>query len=505
MIAVLDFGSQYTHLIARRLRQLGARAEIFPPQTNLSKIDNLSGLILSGGPSSVYGPDAIKTPSTNLKISKPILGICYGHHYLAKIAGGQVLAGKSREYGRDNIEIISKSPLFSGLTKKQRVWLSHGDQVTKLPKGYKIVARSNNAPISAYENGRIFGLQFHPEVAHTENGPTILENFIKIAGVNRDWQIGNQIANLVNEIKTEVGQEKILIAVSGGVDSLVAATLLKRTVGNQVYPIFVDSGLLREGEREEVKLLFKQLKFRNFRFVDAGRIFLNRLKGLTDPEKKRKIIGKTFIDIFTNEAEKLGRAEKIRFLAQGTIYPDRIESAAPSKAASRIKSHHNVVLPKKIRFKIVEPLKEFYKDEVRELGVALGLPKERLWRHPFPGPGLAIRVLGEVTKEKLAILREVDAIFIEELRRANLYDKTWQAIAALLPVKAVGVMGDARTYEYIVSLRAVTSIDGMTADWFKIPPKVLERISSRIVNEVKGVNRVVYDITQKPPATIEYE
>ena len=505
MIAVIDFGSQYTHLIARRLRQLGSRAQVFPPHTDLSKLNDLSGVILSGGPASVYDPKAIQTPKINLKINKPILGICYGYQYLVEIAGGKVSPGKSREYGRETIEIVNGSPLFVGLSKKQKVWLSHGDQVTKLPAGYKVVASSKNASISAFENGRVFGLQFHPEVAHTENGLAILENFVQITGGARNWQLKRQIDNLVGEIEKEVGPEKVLIAVSGGVDSLVAATLMYKAIGNQLYPIFVDSGLLRVGEMEEVKGLFKGLKFANFRFISASKIFLHNLKDVVDPEKKRKIIGRTFIDVFTKEGEKLGKREKIKFLAQGTIYPDRIESAASSLQAARIKSHHNVVLPKKIKFKIVEPLKEFYKDEVREIGRELGLPKERLWRHPFPGPGLAVRILGEVTKEKLAILRQADAVFIDELNKARLYDKTWQAIAALFPVKAVGVMGDARTYQYIVSLRAVTSMDGMTADWFKIPHKTLERISNRIVNEVKGVNRVVYDITQKPPATIEYE
>ena len=505
MIAVIDFGSQYTHLIARRLRQLGSRAQVFPPHTDLSKLNDLSGVILSGGPASVYDPKAIQTPKINLKINKPILGICYGHQYLVEVAGGKVSPGKSREYGRETIEIVNRSPLFAGLSKKQKVWLSHGDQVTKLPAGYKVIASSKNAPISAFENGRVFGLQFHPEVAHTENGLAILENFVQITGGARNWPLKRQIANLVEEIEKEVGQEKVLIAVSGGVDSLVVATLMSKAIGNQLYPIFVDSGFLRVGEVEEVKGLFKRLKFANFRFIDASKIFLHNLKDVVDPEKKRKIIGRTFIDVFTKEGEKLGKREKIKFLAQGTIYPDRIESAASSLQAARIKSHHNVVLPKKIKFKIVEPLKEFYKDEVREIGRELGLPKERLWRHPFPGPGLAIRILGEVTKEKLAILRQADAVFIDELNKARLYYKTWQAIAALFPVKAVGVMGDARTYQYIVSLRAVTSMDGMTADWFKMPHKTLERISNRIVNEVKGVNRVVYDITQKPPATIEYE
>lgn len=505
MIAVLDFGSQYTHLIARRIRSIGVRSEIFPPNVVLSKIADLKGVILSGGPQSVYDKNFLSTSRSNLNINVPILGICYGHQFLAKALGGKIVPGNTHGYGRERVEIVNASPLFTDLDKSQKVWLSHGDQVTKLPPGFKTVAKSKSAPIAAFEKASIFGVQFHPEVSHTDNGLKILDNFIKLTGVQRDWEVKNQIGRLIEGVRKKVSGQRVLIAVSGGVDSLVAATLVHKAIGKGLYPVFVNSGFLRKGEVEEVKNLFRSLKFHNFRFVDASKVFLSRLRGVTDPEKKRKVISKTFIDIFTKEGEKLGKREKIKFLAQGTIYPDRIESAAPSKQAARIKSHHNVVIPKKIKFKIVEPLAEFYKDEVREIGAALGLPKERLMKHPFPGPGLAIRVLGEVTREKLAILREADAIFIDELNKARLYDKTWQAIAALLPVKAVGVMGDARTYQYIVSLRAVTSSDGMTADWFKMPPEILERISSRIVNEVNGVNRVVYDVTQKPPATIEYE
>lgn len=505
MIAIVDFGSQYTHLIAKRIGQLGGRAEILQPQTRLSRMGNLKGIILSGGPQSVYGRNSLTTLTSNIKLNVPILGICYGHQFLAEALGGRVEPSSTREYGRESIQIVGRSPLFAALAKEQKVWLSHGDQVVKLPVGFKVTAISQNCPIAAYENGRIFALQFHPEVVHTENGLKILENFITLCGEKRNWRIKDQITRLIKEIREEVGSEKVLIAVSGGVDSLVAVTLIHKAVGEKIYPVFVDSGLLRVGEVEEVKGLFKSLKFKNFRFVDASSLFLKKLKGIVDPEKKRKIIGKTFIEVFTKEGSKLGKKERIKFLAQGTIYPDRIESAASSKQAAKIKSHHNLIIPKNIKFKIIEPLKEFYKDEVREIGKALGLPIERLWRHPFPGPGLVIRVLGEVTKERLAILREADVIYIEELNKANLYDKIWQAFAALLPVKSVGVMGDVRTYQYIISLRAVTSTDGMTADWFKMPFDLLEKISSRIVNEVKGVNRVVYDITQKPPATIEYE
>jgi GMP synthase (glutamine-hydrolysing) len=505
MIAVVDFGSQYTHLIARRLRQLGARSEIFSPSVRLSSLKKIDGVVFSGGPQSVYDENCLKTSKSNLKIEKPILGICYGHQLLASEIGGKVEPRKNQEYGRESLKIVNHSPLFAGLDKNQQVWLSHADQVTKLPLGFKKTASSNKCNIAAYENGRIFGLQFHPEVVHTENGMQILENFLKIAGNRKDWQLKNQIANIVSELKREIGKEKILIAVSGGVDSLVAATLIHKAVGNQIYPVFVDSGLLRKGEPNEVKALFKKLSFSKFRLVDASRLFIGRLKGISDPEKKRRIIGKTFIEVFTQEGKRTGKKEKIKFLAQGTIYPDRIESAAPSKQAAKIKSHHNVVIPKKIKFQLIEPLKDFYKDEVREIGKSLGLPVQALWKHPFPGPGLAVRVLGEVTREKLKILREADAIYIEELKNQVLYDKIWQAFAAILPTKSVGVMGDKRTFAYTIALRAVTSVDGMTADWFKMPSGTLEKISSRIVNEVEGVNRVVYDITQKPPATIEYE
>ena len=505
MVAIIDFGSQYTNLILRRLRQLCVRAEIFPPNFTFQKRNNIKGIILSGGPQSVYDRNSLTTPKANLNLDVPILGICYGHQFLAKALGGQVRVGDNREYGRETIEITNKSPLFSGLGKKQNVWFSHGDQVTKLPVGFKATATSKSCSIAAFERNRIFGLQFHPEVIHTENGLKILENFVSLCAVTKDWSIKDQVTSLVNEIKEEIGGEKVLIAVSGGVDSLVVATLIRTAIGDRIYPVFVDSGLLREGEAEEVKSLFARLKFGNFSFIDASKLFLTRLKGVSDPERKRKIIGKIFIGVFTKEGNRLGKKEKVQFLAQGTIYPDRIESASASKQASKIKSHHNLAIPKSIKFKILEPLKDLYKDEVRELGRSLGLQKERLWRHPFPGPGLAIRILDGVTKERLTILRKADAIYIEELTTSGLYDEIWQAFAALLPVKSVGVMGDARTYQYIVSLRAVTSHDGMTADWFKMPASVLEKISSRIVNEVKGVNRVVYDITQKPPATIEYE
>lgn len=504
MVAIVDFGSQYTHLIARRIRSLKTRAEIFSPDTNLKAVPELKAIILSGGPQSVYDEDSLTISKSILTFGVPILGICYGHHLLAKLVGGKVERGEYSEYGREKIK-IKESKLFAGLTKNQQVWFSHGDQVTKLPKEFEIVASSKTCPIVAFESKSLFGIQFHPEVSHTERGQQVLENFLKVAGAQKDWSIEDQVKKLIREVKGEIGEERTLIAVSGGVDSLVAAEIINKAVGDKIYPIFVDSGLLRADEVEEVKGLFEELNFRNFRFLDASSLFLQKLKSVSDPEKKRKIIGKTFIEVFTDEAAKLSRVEKIKFLAQGTIYPDRIESAQASKQANKIKSHHNLIIPKRVRFKIIEPLADFYKDEVRALGEKLGLPKERLWRHPFPGPGLAIRIVGEVTKERLKILKKVDQIYLEELKTSKLYDKIWQAFAVLLSSKSVGVVGDQRNYGYIISLRAVTSSDGMTADWFRFPPEVLEKISSRIVNEVRGVSRVVYDITQKPPATIEYE
>jgi GMP synthase (glutamine-hydrolysing) len=427
---------------------------------------------------------------------------------IAKELGGEVKGGGVKEYGRVGIKILDNADLFVGLKKKESAWLSHGDLVAKMPPGFVALASSKHCKNMAIANreNKIYGVQFHPEVVHTPTGNKILENFIYgICGAEKNWIVGEVGKRLVKELKAQVGGEAVIIGVSGGVDSFVAATLLHEAIGNNLYCVFIDNGLLRKNEAESVQQTYRKLGFKHFVFVDARKDFLEALKGVVDPEQKRKIIGETFIRVFERTARGLEKEKRIKFLAQGTIYPDRIETAQPSKSAARIKSHHNVALPEKMSFQIVEPLKEFYKDEVRKLGKELGVPKEFLERHPFPGPGLAIRVVGEVTEERLNILREVDAIFIEELKKNNLYNKIWQAFAALLPVRAVGVMGDQRTYEYIVTLRAVTSVDGMTADWFKMPHKVLEKISNRIINEVRGVNRVLYDISQKPPATIEYE
>lgn len=510
MIIILNFGSQYTHLIARRIRELGCYAEILPFDTSSLEIKKLkpSGLILSGSPFSVYDNNAPLPSSEIFSLNIPILGICYGQQIIAEILGGEVRKGKLREFGREILTVLDKKSLFKGLNKKEAVWFSHGDLVTKLPEEFKIIGRSRSSKLASFasKDNKIFGIQFHPEVIHTNKGLKILENFVyRVCNEKKSWRISNIKNNLIAEIKKIVGNEAVLIGVSGGVDSLVAATLLKAAIGNKLYCIFVDNGLMRKNEIEEIEKIFKKTKFKNFIVVDAKEEFLNALKGVIDPEKKRKIIGYTFIKVFEKKAKELEKQAKFKFLAQGTIYPDRIESAQPSKNAAKIKSHHNITLPQKLKFQIIEPIRELYKDEVRKLGKELGLPKSTIGRHPFPGPGLAVRILGEITKDRLDIVREADSIFISELKKANLYDKIWQAFAILLPLKTVGVMGDARTYEYIISLRAVTSKDGMTADWAKIPNEVLEKISSRIVNEVRGVNRIVYDISQKPPATIEYE
>ncbi|MCH8821300.1 glutamine-hydrolyzing GMP synthase [Patescibacteria group bacterium] len=508
MIAVVDYGSQYSHLIARRIRSLGVASEIISPQKNTLELKNIEGIILSGGPSSVYKNRSPRLSDSLLKLNVPILGICYGMQLLAEYFGGRVAKSKSREYGKETIFVNQGNDLFKGLSKRETVWLSHGDKVEKLPKEFRSISSSRSCPIAGFfnRNKNIYAVQFHPEVVHTENGQTVLKNFVfKICRAKKSWNVKDQATKIIKDLREEIGSEKVLIGVSGGVDSLVAANLLHRAIGNKLYAVFIDHGLLRKDEAEEVEVFYKKGGFKHFLKVDASKLFLKKLKGVTDPEGKRKIIGYTFIKVFEDVAKTLGKKDKIAFFAQGTIYPDRIESGASSKQAAKIKSHHNLVLPKKLKFQVIEPLADFYKDEVREIGERLRLPKESLFRHPFPGPGLAVRILGEVSPNRLEILQEADAIYIEELKRAKLYDKIWQAFAALVPVKSVGVMGDSRTYQYMISLRAVTSVDGMTADWFKMPLDVLERVSSRIVNEVKGVNRVVYDITQKPPATIEYE
>ena len=512
MILVLNFGGQYAHLIARRVRDLGVYSEVRSCDIPLREIGKLKpdGIILSGGPSSVYEHNAPTMDKKVLDIKIPVLGICYGEQLIGKFVGGNILNNKLKEFGKKELTVKKNGRILQGLSKKEQVWMSHGDLVEKLPKDFDVLASTDACPIAAFENNerKIYAIQFHAEVVHTPSGAQILKNFIfDICKSKKEWEIKSLSRKLILEAKKEVGNNSVIMGVSGGVDSTVAATLIHRAIGNRLYCVFVDHGLIRKGELEEVENFFeKKLKFRNFYIVDASKIFLEKLNGVTDPEEKRKIIGHTFIEVFQSKVAELEKKHpRIKFLGQGTIYPDRIESAQPTKYASKIKSHHNLTLPEKMKLKIVEPLKELYKDEVRKLGKEFKIPDEILGRHPFPGPGLAIRILGEITGDRLKILREADFIFIEELKKSGYYDKTWQAFAALIPVKTVGVMGDARTYEYIISIRAVTSVDAMTADWAKLPAELLESISNRIINEVRGVNRIVYDISQKPPATIEYE
>jgi len=512
MILVLNFGAQYAHLIARRVRDFGAYSEVKPCDISLAEIGKIkpNGIILSGGPSSVYEHNAPLMNKKILDLKIPILGICYGEQLIGKYAGGTVLAGKLKEFGKKTLHVKKPGRLLKGLSKQEQVWMSHGDLGTEMPKDFDILASTDSCPIAAFENDsrKIYGIQFHAEVAHTPSGNQILKNFVfDVCRAKKDWQITDLPKKLIRGIKKEIGNKSVIMGASGGVDSTVAASLLHKAIGNRLYCVFVDHGLIRKNELEEVKEYFeKKLSFKHFFVVDASKIFLEKLKGITDPEQKRKIIGHTFIEVFDDKVTELEKKHRdIKFLGQGTIYPDRIESAEPSKYASKIKSHHNLTLPDKMKLKVIEPLKEFYKDEVRKLGKELKIPDEILNRHPFPGPGLAIRILGEITEERLRILKDADYIFIEELKKTGYYEKTWQAFAALIPVKTVGVMGDARTYEYIISLRAVTSLDAMTADWAKLPQELLEMISNRIINEVRGVNRVLYDISQKPPATIEYE
>ncbi|MCI0542145.1 glutamine-hydrolyzing GMP synthase [bacterium] len=514
MIVILNFGSQFAHLIGRRVRDLGVRPEILSFDTPASVIAemNPAGIILSGGPASVLERNSPRPDEKLFELGIPILGICYGHQVMAHMLGGKVVKGEHREFGKEILEIKTKtksgSGIFKNLASKETVWFSHGDQVMNLPRGFVGTASTSTCKYAAFGNAKnnFYGIQFHPEVTHTVHGSKLLANFLfSVCRAKKDWTMNVVAENIIEEIKAEVGKEHVVVGISGGVDSLVAATLIYRALGNRLHAVFVDTGLLRKGEVEQVAGELRKNGFKNLHTVDASKLFLKRLKGVTDPEEKRKIIGHTFINVFEKAIKNELKKHSIGYFAQGTIYPDRIESAGTGGRAAKIKSHHNLTLPEKLGFKILEPLKDLYKDEVRKVGLMLGLPKELLWRHPFPGPGLAVRIVGEVTSEKLRILRETDAIFIEELKRAGEYDKIWMAFAALLSLKSVGVMGDARTYEYMIALRAVDSVDTMSADWHKIPAPLLEKISSRIVGQVRGVNRVLYDITQKPPGTMEYE
>ncbi len=510
MVVVLNFGSQFAHLIARRVRELGVKSEILPYDTPTRKIRSLNpvGIIFSGSPSSVLEKKAPRPHKDIFNLGIPILGICYGEQIMAQMLGGMVEKGGKRQYGREKLNIRKQEGLFKSLKKQEIVWFSHGDQVTRIPKNFITVASTHSCKTAgmAHTAKKFWGIQFHPEVTHTEGGMQILSNFLfTICKAKKDWHLRDLVRHLEESLRDEIDSQHVVLGISGGVDSLVAASILHRAIGPQLHAVFVDTGLLRKNEVEEVSQTLHAQEFHNLHVIRAGDVFLKRLKGKTDPEEKRKIIGHTFIDVFQKTLKRELVTHPVTFLAQGTIYPDRIESAEPSRHASKIKSHHNLTLPPTLKLKIIEPLKELYKDEVRSLGSLLGLPHKLLWRHPFPGPGLAIRIIGEVTPERLAILKEADAIFRDELERSHEYDKIWQAFAVLLPIKSVGVMGDERTYEYMISLRAVDSVDGMTADWHKMPHELLERISSRIVGSVRGVNRILYDITQKPPATIEYE
>ncbi|HEX5416580.1 MAG TPA: glutamine-hydrolyzing GMP synthase [Chloroflexota bacterium] len=509
-IVVLDFGSQYTQLIARRVRELGVYCEILPVDADWTAVQELhpKGIILSGGPASVYADRSPQLPSFVLDSGLPVLGICYGMQLLGAALGGQVQPAEAREYGHQVVERTTErsDPLLSGLPARFDVWMSHGDVVVAPPPGFAVLARSDGGQIAAMGDGHIVAVQFHPEVKHTPLGTTVLENFVRgICACTGRWTPASLVESAVAQIHEAVGDGRAVCGLSGGVDSAVAATLVHRAIGDRLTSIFVDNGLLRKGEAGEVLRVFRDQLGMNLVHVDASERFLARLAGVEEPEEKRRRIGHEFVAVFDDEAKRLG---DVSFLVQGTLYPDVIESATPhaSKTAARIKTHHNVGgLPEDLRFTLVEPLRYLFKDEVRQLGHELGLPDQILYRHPFPGPGLAVRVLGEVTRDKLDLLREADAIVREEIDQAGLARQIWQVLAVLTPLRSVGVMGDGRTYQNLVAVRAVTSDDGMTADWARIPHDVLARISSRIVNEVPGVNRVVYDITSKPPATIEWE
>jgi GMP synthase (glutamine-hydrolysing) len=509
-IVILDFGSQYTQLIARRVRECRVYAEIHPYHTPFAKMRayNPKGIILSGSPASIHDPEAPRADRELLNAGIPVLGICYGMHFLAEICGGKVEQSERREFGSAALQLVEQNDLFKHFTIDESipVWMSHGDRITAMPPGFISIAHSGNSPAAAIRSTSrpIFGVQFHPEVVHTPRGKQILENFLfEICACRPTWTMQSFIEASLASIRRTVGPEQVICGVSGGVDSTVAAVLLHRAIGSQLHCIFIDNGLLRMHEAERVVDYFQSRLGIPLIHADASEQFLARLAGESDPERKRKIIGEEFITRFEQEAGRIGRVD---FLAQGTLYPDVIESVSLKGPSATIKSHHNVGgLPERMNLKLIEPLRELFKDEVRSLGRELGIPDELINRQPFPGPGLAVRILGPVTREALFLLRSADAIVLEEIKRASLYDKIWQSFAVLLPVKTVGVMGDERTYENVIALRAVNSVDGMTADWARLPHDLLARISNRIINEVKGINRVVYDISSKPPSTIEWE
>ncbi|MCE2861535.1 MAG: glutamine-hydrolyzing GMP synthase [Opitutaceae bacterium] len=509
VIAVLDFGSQLTQVIARRIRECEVYSRIYHFSTPASKLrdDGVAGIILSGGPQSVYSANAPHPDPEIFRLGVPMLGICYGVQLMGHFLGGKVAHSKAREYGHGVLTVRRPGRLFKGLPRKVRVWNSHGDKITRLPPGFRAIGVTENSPFAAVEDARrgFYGIQFHPEVFHTERGVDMIRNFLLgVCGVKAEWTAKDFIGHAVDGIRAQVGKGRVLLGLSGGVDSSVAAALLHKAIGRQLTCVFVDNGLLRKGERELVEKLYGDHFNIDLRVVDASRLFLRRLKGVTDPEQKRKIIGRTFVEVFERSLKSIGKAE---FLGQGTLYPDVIESVSiGGNPASLIKTHHNVGgLPERMKLKLIEPLRELFKDEVRRVGAALGLPREVVWRQPFPGPGLGVRMMGDITAERLEILRNADAVLQEEMMRTGYYYKVWQSFCVFLPVRTVGVFGDERTYDYVIALRIVESTDAMTADWAKLPHEVIQRVSSRITNEVRGVGRVVYDVSSKPPATIEWE
>ncbi len=507
-IVIIDFGSQYTQLIARRVREDHVYSEIHPHDVSIETVKemNPSGIILSGGPMSVYDANAPRLNSELLELGVPVLGICYGLQLIGKHFNGEVESAKNREYGKAVLRVTKDSKLFKNVTKSSIVWMSHGDFLSKIPEGFTVLAESDHSPVCALSNEekKIYGVQFHPEVVHTKEGIKIVHNFLyDVCGCKGDWTPRNFIEEHVEKIREMAGDSKTICALSGGVDSTVAAVLVKKAIGENLICIHIDTGLMRKDESSKIGKMFDEKLNLNHIHVDASERFLNKLKGVTNPEEKRKIIGNMFIEVFEEEAKKYGDA---KFLVQGTLYPDVIESVPVKGVSATIKTHHNVGgLPEKMNLKLIEPFRELFKDEVRNVGRELNIPEEFIERHPFPGPGLAVRVIGEITKDKLDILREADDIFINEIKKAVLYNQIWQAFAVLLPIQSVGVMGDSRTYEFVLALRAVTSVDGMTADWFQFDHDFLANVSSKIINKVKGVNRVVYDVSSKPPSTIEWE